>query len=199
MRDRMSEIFSLTSGNGCFQSPLFSYHVTKKLQALGTRMRKRKLKELTHRARSIQTKFPEISVQNSMDQFGPTGKVLKKLVHLLRWTTFPGPTGRKFWLNMDRVHIVVRFITIILSDGLTSIRSGRISWRMNFYWDISKQWKKREICRCVFTCFEKLEEIDKNLDLLQVNLLFERRGRERSSCSDEWLFWKSIKIVLITR
>ena len=99
MRDRMSEIFSLTSGNGCFKSPLFSYHVTKKRQALGTRMRKRKLKELTHRARSIQPKFPEISVQNSMDQFGPTGKVLKKLVHLLRWTTFPGPTGWKFWLN----------------------------------------------------------------------------------------------------
>ena len=26
-------------------------------------------------ARSIQPKFPEISVQNSMDRFGPTGKV----------------------------------------------------------------------------------------------------------------------------
>ena len=120
------------------------------------------------------------------------------------WSTFWGRplfpvqlVGNFGW--MDRTHIVVRFITIILSDGLTSIRSGRISWRMNFYWDISKQWKKREICRCVFTCFEKLEEIDKNLDLLQVDLLFERRGRERSSCSDEWLFWKSIKIVLITR
>ena len=25
-----------------------------------------------------------------MDRFGPTGKVSKKLVHLLRWTTFPG-------------------------------------------------------------------------------------------------------------
>ena len=24
-----------------------------------------------------------------MDRFGPTGKVSKKLVHLLRWTTFP--------------------------------------------------------------------------------------------------------------
>ena len=41
-------------------------------------------------ARSIQPKFPEISVQNSMDRLGPTGKVSKKRVHLLRWTTFPG-------------------------------------------------------------------------------------------------------------
>ena len=44
-------------------------------------------------ARSIQPKFPEISVQNSMDRFGPTGKVSKKRVHLLRWTTFAGWTG----------------------------------------------------------------------------------------------------------
>ena len=48
------------------------------------------------RARSIQPKFPEISVQHSMDRFGPTGKVSKKRVHLLRWTTFPGRTGWNF-------------------------------------------------------------------------------------------------------
>ena len=35
----------------------------------------------------------EISVQNSVDRFGPTGKVSKKLVHLLRSSTFPGRTG----------------------------------------------------------------------------------------------------------
>ena len=35
--------------------------------------------------------------------FGPTGKVSKKRVHLLRWTTFPGRTGWNFgW--MDRAH-----------------------------------------------------------------------------------------------
>ena len=45
-------------------------------------------------ARSIHPKFPEIPVQNSMDRFGPTGKVSKKLVHLLRWTTFPDRTDR---------------------------------------------------------------------------------------------------------
>ena len=47
-------------------------------------------------ARSIQQKFPEISVQNSMDRFGPTEKVSKKLVHLLRWSSFPGRTGLNF-------------------------------------------------------------------------------------------------------
>ena len=52
------------------------------------------------RARSIQPKFPEISVQNSMDRFGPTGKVSKKRVHLLRWSSFPGRTGLNFgWMD----------------------------------------------------------------------------------------------------
>ena len=52
------------------------------------------------RARSIQPKFPEISVQNSMDRFGPTGKVSKKRVHLLRWTTFPDRTSLDFgWMD----------------------------------------------------------------------------------------------------
>ena len=52
------------------------------------------------RARSIQPKFPEISVQYSKDRFGPTGKVSKKLVHLLRWSSFPGRTGLNFgWMD----------------------------------------------------------------------------------------------------
>ena len=51
-------------------------------------------------ARSIQSNFPEISVQNSMDRFGPTGKVSKKRVHLLRWSSFPGRTGWNFgWMD----------------------------------------------------------------------------------------------------
>ena len=54
-------------------------------------------------ARSIQPKFPEISVQNSMDRFGPTGKVSKKQVHLLRWSSFPGRTGLNVG-RMDRAH-----------------------------------------------------------------------------------------------
>ena len=31
-----------------------------------------------------------------MDRFGPTGKVSKKQVHLLRWSSFPGRTGLNF-------------------------------------------------------------------------------------------------------
>ena len=54
------------------------------------------LKEDHCRARSIQPKLPEISVQNSMDRLGPTGKVSKKLVHLLRWSSFPGRTDLNF-------------------------------------------------------------------------------------------------------
>ena len=39
-----------------------------------------------------------------MDRFGPTGKVSKKRVHLLRWTNFPGRTGWNFgW--MDRASL----------------------------------------------------------------------------------------------
>ena len=49
-----------------------------------------------YRSRSIQPKFSEISVQNSMDRFGLTGKVSIKLVHLLRWSSFPGRTGLNF-------------------------------------------------------------------------------------------------------
>ena len=61
------------------------------------------INHLTRGARSIQPKFPEISVQNSMDRFGPTGKVSKKRVHLLRWTTFPGRTGWNFgWMDRAR-------------------------------------------------------------------------------------------------
>ena len=40
-----------------------------------------------------------------MDRFGPAGKVSKKRVHLLRWSTFPGRTGWNFgW--MDRAQRV---------------------------------------------------------------------------------------------
>ena len=35
-----------------------------------------------------------------MDRFGPTGKVSKKLVHLLRWSSFPRRTGLNFgWMD----------------------------------------------------------------------------------------------------
>ena len=35
-----------------------------------------------------------------MVRFGPTGKVSKKQVHLLRWSSFPGRTGLNFgWMD----------------------------------------------------------------------------------------------------
>ena len=49
-----------------------------------------------------------------MDRFGPNGKVSKKQVHLLRWSSFPGRTGLNFgW--MDRAH---RLIEIEIETGL---------------------------------------------------------------------------------
>ena len=61
------------------------------------------------RARSIQPKFPEISVQNSMDRFCPTGKVSKKQVHLLRWSSFPGRTGLNFgWMDRARKQSLIQ-------------------------------------------------------------------------------------------
>ena len=54
----------------------------------------------TLKMQSIEPKFPEIWVQNSMDRFHPTRKVSKKVVHLLRWTTFPGRPGQNFgWMD----------------------------------------------------------------------------------------------------
>ena len=45
-----------------------------------------------------------------MDRFGPTGKVSKKLVHLLRWTTFPvGPVGIFVEWIAPVVHLKTRF------------------------------------------------------------------------------------------
>ena len=58
-----------------------------------------------------------------MDQFGPTGKVSKKRVHLLRWTTFPGRTGWNFgW--MDRALYFNRFKRswFLICDWWISIR-----------------------------------------------------------------------------
>ena len=96
---------------------------------LGTRLSPHVRKsKVVFRARSIQPKFPEISVQNSMDRFGPTGKVSKKRVHLLRWTTFPGRTGCNFgW--MDRalgfwIHIEITQSKYCTQSGFISQLTG---------------------------------------------------------------------------
>ena len=94
--------------------------------------------------RSIQPKFPEISVQNSMDRFGPTGKVSKKRVHLLRWTTFPGRTGWNFgWMDRapcslgesqsDKFFSVSQVSSLPRRSGWSHVYSqtsyGRLPWR----------------------------------------------------------------------
>ena len=53
-------------------------------------------------ARSIQPKFPEIPVQNSMDRFGPTGKVSKKNGPPFEVVLFSRSDRSEFWLNGSR-------------------------------------------------------------------------------------------------
>ena len=57
--------------------------------------------------------------------FGPTGKVSKKRVHLLRWTTFPSRTSWNFgW--MDRAHLLLRF------SQTCEFWSSKANWRLRF-------------------------------------------------------------------
>ena len=66
-----------------------------------------------------------------MDRFGPTGKVSKKLVHLLRWSSFPGRTGWNFgW--MDRAHNLQVEMRLKISFVLgCSIFRVYIAWYCN--------------------------------------------------------------------
>ena len=62
--------------------------------------------ELTQEARSVQPKFPEISVQNSMDQFDPTERVFEKTGP----PHFSQSDWSEFWLNESRRGIKVLFL-----------------------------------------------------------------------------------------
>ena len=75
-----------------------------------------------HRRDPFNQKFPEISFQTQWIGSVQPEKFRKKLVHLLRWTTFPGQTGQNFgW--MDRTvlsHGEVLISLIILLQVLLS-------------------------------------------------------------------------------
>ena len=75
-----------------------------------------------HRRDPFNQKFPEISFQTRWIGSVQPEKFRKKLVHLLRWTTFPGQTGQNFgW--MDRTvlsHGEVLISLIILLQVLLS-------------------------------------------------------------------------------
>ena len=81
------------------------------------------MREKLQRARSIQPKFPEISVQNSMDRFGPTGKVSKKPV-------FSRSDRLEFWLNGSRPKCIESDATnfiILLALLLANRKKGTLS------------------------------------------------------------------------
>ena len=99
----------------------------------------------------------EISVQNSLDSFGPTGKVSKKLVHLLRWSTFSGRTGLNLgW--MDRTQLLPSVRDQTLKPHVTSdlwdqfVYSIAILLLLFWHPDYSRQGKKKSHrgCWCVF-------------------------------------------------
>ena len=51
-----------------------------------------------------------------MDRLGPSGKVSKKLGHLLRWITFPGldrSDRSEFWLNGSRPRLLSTLLPIM--------------------------------------------------------------------------------------
>ena len=70
------------------------------------RMTKMGSQGMNKRTRSIQPNFPEISVQNSMDRFGPTGKVSKKTGPPFEVVLFSRSDRSEFWLNGSRREFV---------------------------------------------------------------------------------------------
>ena len=83
-----------------------------------------------------------------MDRIGPTGKVSKKRVHLLRWATFPGRTGLNFGL-MDRAPIVnkdVIWSTSFAFSQNSAAELGVVSLQSGYGWVVSftygcRQWQ----------------------------------------------------------
>ena len=73
--------------------------------------------ELTQEARSVQPKFPEISVQNSMDRFYPTGRVFEKTGP----PHFSQSDWSEFWLNESRRGIKVLFLFLYFSFVLLTV------------------------------------------------------------------------------
>ena len=62
----------------------------------------------------IRLKFPEISVQNSMDRFGPAGRVFEKTGPPFEVDHFSRSDWSEFWLNESRPGIKVLFRFCIL-------------------------------------------------------------------------------------
>ena len=110
-----------------------------------------------------------------MDWFSPTGKVSNKLVHLLRWTTFPGPTGQKFWLNGSRPY-------------RCKIYHNYSKWRLNIYqiWAdfledkfLVRHIQAMEEMGNLSLCVHVFWKIEENLDLLQSRpLVWATKSRE---------------------
>ena len=96
----------LTSGNGCFQSPSFPYHVTKKGRALGTRM------------------VPSVSVEHAY-----LGENVTALVLL----TFIDNVKKRRNLKTYSLE-VTKFGNILVNIALQSLKAWKLKFNGGFWW-----------------------------------------------------------------
>ena len=98
-----------------------------------------------------------------MDRFGPTGKVSKKLVHVLRWTTFPGRTGRNFcWMDRARGPPQNPFfrnfsgwtepIRCVLDGNFRKFDPERVFWRERERAREKRRWFTYPMSRNIWNC-----------------------------------------------
>ena len=66
-----------------------------------------------------------------MDRFGPTGKVSKKMVHLLRWSSFPGRTSWNFG-RMDRAQNFRKFRS--KTQWIGSVQTEKFGKNWSTFW-----------------------------------------------------------------
>ena len=118
-----------------------------------------------------------------MDRFGPTGKVSKKLVHLLRWSSLPGRTGRKFWLNGSRPKIY--------SCGLALSSEPRI-WKFHvIIWQTTSQNCIKERAARVAPLF-----FPHSTNQIIISLMGSFRkndGKSNDNTTNQWFDWLNEK------
>ena len=81
-------------------------------------------------ARSIQPKFPEISVQNSMDRFGPTGKVSKKKGPPFEVDHFSRSDRLEFWLNGSRPEAPTKPLCMVVAQPFFLLRIKALFYQL---------------------------------------------------------------------
>ena len=141
-----------------------------------------------------------------MDRLGPTGKVSKKRVHLLRWTNFPGRTGWNFaW--MDRALEVWETSTEIpYWWRVTTQISNRLYWtKEDIFWSIADWFNRLKTgIETIVTMIWK-PDLGRRTCLLTTDFVkqicvrrYHRECRPLSRFYYIWLLYRSWSLVLMT-